>query len=284
MNDCTQDPDAEVIAFNTGSQQKCQLHCEIEEDCQFYSYHKNPSQNVDCHLFREPFSVYVGHCDVRTGPLSDDVPAKCENSPDENSCQIEQHENCNLWGKRLESDLKSPDVSTCQALCKVNQGEGCRYWEWSREKGTCNLYDSADKQCNIAFGPSDGAPGDCGATPTEKPTEIPPTAKPGTCEITCPSVGLQLFEDCDNCGGYYECYNGVLSSPKICQNCFFFDEAKGYCNQQTQVDCGERPDDVPCNEGTKPGNCPYDDGYFKDVHNCGGYFICSNGVPSAVSC
>merc|ERR1719244_1335556 len=93
--------------------------------------------------------------------------------------------------------------------------QGCKYWGWSREKASCNLYDSAEKQCNIVFGPSDGAPGDCGATETPETTTIGSTAKPGTCGVTCPTDGLQLFADCDNCGGYLECYNGVMT-PKIC--------------------------------------------------------------------
>ena len=71
VNDCTQDPDAEFLAFNAGSQVKCQKHCEIQEECQFYAYHKKPTQNVDCHLFAEPFHVYAGHCNVSTGPLNE---------------------------------------------------------------------------------------------------------------------------------------------------------------------------------------------------------------------
>jgi len=282
VNDCTQDPDAEFLAFNTGSQLKCQMHCEIEEECLFYAFHKKPSQNVDCHLFKEPFSVYASHCDVRTGPLNQSPPAKCL-SPDENSCEIEQHENCNLWGKILESQLASPDVSTCEALCKINQGEGCKYWEWSREKKTCNLYDSGEKQCNIAFGPSDGAPGDCGTTDPPASTTEGSTASQGTCGITCANEGLELFADCENCGGFYECYNGVLTS-QMCPNCYLFDETKGYCNQPSQVTCGSRPEDPDCNAETKPGDCPYDNGYFKDVHSCDRYFICVNGEASSLSC
>ena len=91
VNDCSQDTYAELIAFNTGSQLKCQKHCEIEESCQFYAFHKNPSQKVDCHLFREPFTVYASHCTVRTGPINNgESPTKCL-TPEENSCQVEQN-------------------------------------------------------------------------------------------------------------------------------------------------------------------------------------------------
>ena len=281
VNDCTQDPDAEFLAFNAGSQVKCQKHCEIQEECQFYAYHKKPTQNVDCHLFAEPFHVYAGHCDVSTGPLNQDPPGSCL-TPQENSCEIEQHENCVLYGKILESNIQSPDVVTCEAFCKINQGEGCKYWEWSRERAACNLYDSAEKQCNIVFGPRNGAPGDCGTTTTGT-TTTGSTAQPGTCGVTCPEEGLQLFADCDNCGGYLECYNGVMST-KTCPNCYLFDEGKGYCNQPTQVSCGDRPEDENCSAETKPGDCPYDNGYFKDAHNCGRYFVCKNGMSETFSC
>merc|ERR1712013_784089 len=210
VNDCTQDPDAEFLAFKAGSQVKCQKHCEIQEECQFYAYHKKPTQNVDCHLFAEPFHVYAGHCDVSTGPLNRDPPGACL-TPQENSCEIEQHENCVLYGKILESNIQSPDG------------------------------------------------------------------------VTCPEEGLQLFADCDNCGGYLECYNGVMTT-KTCPNCYLFDEGKGYCNQPTQVSCGDRPEDENCSAETKPGDCPYDNGYFKDAHNCGRYFVCKNGVSETFSC
>merc|ERR1711872_840062 len=180
-------------------------------------------------------------------------------------------------------DLTAPDVATCEAFCKINQGEGCKYWAWSREKKTCNLYDSAEKQCNIAFGPSDGAPGECGTTQKPEETTIGSTASPGYCDVTCPEVGMELFEDCNNCGGYVECYNGVMTT-KTCPNCYLFDGAKGYCNQPTQVACGSRPEDEDCSAETKPGDCPFDNGYFKDVHNCRNYFICKNGVAESMSC
>jgi len=284
VNDCLQDPDAEIIAFNTGTQLKCQQHCEIEEECQFYSFHKRPSQNVDCHLFREPFKVYLGHCNVRTGPLDQDPQNNECLIPEENSCGVQQHENCNLWGTVLETCLDSPNDITCMALCKVNQGEGCKYWEWNRESQCCNLYDSADKQCNIAFGPREGTPGDCGQS-TDKPptTTTGSTAKPGTCDIECPPEGLALFPDCDNCNQFYECYNGVLTS-KRCENCYHFDEEKQYCNQVSQVDCGTRPPEEDCHAVTKDGDCPYDWGYFKDVHNCGRYIVCEDGLPDYKSC
>ena len=35
---------------------------------------------------------------------------------------------------------------------------------------------------------------------------------------------------------------------------------------------------------TKPYDCPSDDGYFKDVHNCGRYFHCRAGVSTSRSC
>merc|ERR1739838_445086 len=282
VNDCNQDENAEIFAMNTGSQLKCQQHCEIEEECQFYSFHTKPTQNVDCHLFSEPFSVYVGHCDVQMGPLNPSPPAKCM-SPDENSCEVEQYENCIISGKYVETGLTSPDAVTCEALCNINQGQGCKYWEWSREKGECNLYDSADKQCNIAFGPSDGAPGDCGVTEPPSSTTTGSTASPGTCDIDCPTEGLAIFPDCDDCNQYYECYNGILT-PQRCENCYHFDEEKGYCNQPTQVNCGERPPEDNCEAATKPGDCPYDNGYFKDVHNCERYFICVDGQSTSNSC
>jgi len=282
LNDCHLGEDAEFISLNAGSQLKCQLHCEIQEECLFYSYHKRPTQNVDCHLYTVPFHVYANQCDVRTGPLNQNPPGKCL-TPEENSCEIEQHENCILYGERLESGLTAPDVVTCEAFCQINQGEGCKYWEWSREKKTCNLYDSAEKQCNIAFGPSDGAPGECGTTQKPDETTIGSTASPNYCDLTCPEKGLEQFEDCNNCGGYVECYNGVMTI-KTCPNCYLFDGAKGYCNQPTQVACGDRPEDENCSAATKPGDCPFDNGYFKDAHNCRNYFICKNGHPESMSC
>jgi len=281
VNDCAQDEGAEIISFNTGSQLKCQQHCELFDDCQFYSFHKKPTQNVDCHLFNEPFNVYLNHCDVRMGPLNQSPPAKCMN-PEENSCEIQQHENCNLWGVVKESDIPAQDSTTCEAFCKLNQDQ-CKYWQWFREKGTCNLLDSAQKECNIVFGPREGAPGDCGTTEKPPDTTTGSTASPGVCGIECPTDGLQLFPDCENCNQFYECYNGVLTS-KVCPNCYHYDEDKEYCNQPTQVDCGDRTPEEDCSAATKPGDCPYDNGYFKDMHNCGRYFVCVNGEPTSNSC
>jgi len=279
FKDCLQDEEAEFVAFNTGSQLKCQKHCEIEEECQFYSFHHRPTQNVDCHLFREPFSAYINHCNTRSGP-PDDVPSSCL-TPKENSCEIEQQENCVMYGQVIESDLDSPSVEICAALCKTNEAR-CKYWEWDKESKLCSFYDSIDKQCNIIHGPRDGEPGDCSTDPTTATTEGS-TASQGTCGITCPPNGMQLFADCENCGGYYECFNGVMTQ-KPCPNCYLYDIEKEYCNQPTQVSCGDRPQDDNCNAETKPGDCPFDNGYFKDQHNCAKYFICVNGEATSMSC
>merc|ERR1719450_252111 len=103
------------------------------------------------------------------------------------------------------------------------------------------------------------------------------------CDVTCPPSGLEIFADCNNCGGYLECYNGVMTT-KTCPNCYLFDESRGYCNQPTLVDCGDRPEDENCAQPTKPGDCPFEFGYFKDVHNCARYFMCVDGEAISMSC
>ena len=132
----------------------------------------------------------------------------------------------------IETNIQSPDVFTCEAFCKINQREGCKYWEWSRERAACNLYDSAEKQCNIVFGPRNGAPGDCGAT-------TPGTTTTGS---TCP-YDNGYFKDAHNCGRYFVCKNGVVESFS-CKNATFdglYDYNLEWCNWPHKVDCEDRP-------------------------------------------
>jgi len=137
--------------------------------------------NVNCHLFKESFNVYLDHCDVHSGPLNQDLSATCF-YPDEGSCEVEQFEDCVLYGKILERNLAAPDMMVCEKICKLNQGQGCRYWTWNREQELCDLYDSAEKICNIKFGPKSVRPGEC--EPAETTTESTTTADSSTAETT----------------------------------------------------------------------------------------------------
>ena len=157
VTECNKDENGELFSLDAESQANCQQFCEDAKDCLFYAYYKTTVMNVNCHLFREPFHVYLDHCDVHSGPLNKNSPSKCF-YPEENSCEVEQFEDCVLYGTVLERDIAAPDVAICEEFCRLNEGGGCRYWQWNREKETCDLFDSAEKVCNIVFGPKDFTP------------------------------------------------------------------------------------------------------------------------------
>ena len=165
VNECAKEQDGEISSFNAESQLSCQQSCKITDDCLFYAFHKIPVMDVNCHLFKEPFHVYLDHCDIHSGPPIQNPPSKCFN-PDENSCEVAQFEDCVLLGTVLEMNIAASDVTTCEELCRLHKGGRCRYWEWSRERKTCDLYDSTDKVCNIRLGSRDFTPQQCGDTQT----------------------------------------------------------------------------------------------------------------------
>merc|ERR1711872_1007822 len=165
VNECNKDKDGELLTLNAASQLNCHEYCKITEGCLFYSFYEKPIQNVNCHLFGEPFHVYLNHCDVHSGPLTQNPTSKCLN-PEENSCELNHYEECVLYGTALERKLAAPEVSVCEEFCRINQGQGCKYWQWNRERETCDLFDSAEKRCNVKFGPKQFSPDECGSVGT----------------------------------------------------------------------------------------------------------------------
>ena len=165
VNSCNKDRDGELMAFDAESQLNCQQFCEITSGCLFYAYYEETILHLNCHLFKEPFHVYIAHCDEHSGPLNQNPPATCFD-PEENSCEVEQFEDCVLYGTLLERNIAAPNITICEEFCRLNQGEGCRYWTWSRERETCDLYDSADKVCNVRFGSKNLSPEECGSVET----------------------------------------------------------------------------------------------------------------------
>merc|ERR1711973_6195 len=184
LGQCTGDLNAEIIQFNTGSQEKCQAHCELFDGCQFYSFYETPTQNVDCHLFNEPFSAYVNHCNLRGGP----------------KIQI------------IEGTWSAPTALACEKICGGYNpaGEpGCEMWTFEKQEQKCSLNDSAEMKCNVAFGPSSGSPADCGGI-TFPPGPTPSPIDPPTPDF-CPDNGLEIKPDPNHCDGFLECWNGVLT-------------------------------------------------------------------------
>jgi len=197
VSGCTQDPNAQLFSKMTQSQEICQMYCALEEGCQFYTFYNKIIDNVNCHLYGERFSQYVRHCTTITGPLNQLLPGKCL-TPEENSCDIHQHENCNIVGTIIEKGLYAPDVFACEELCFVNQGSGCKYWEWNREEFTCNLYDWDEIiDCWINFGSRAMGPEYCEATTATAPwtTTAATENKTTTTTNTCPLENSHIFGD-----------------------------------------------------------------------------------------
>ena len=172
FNKCSGDLYAQIFELNTGSQAICQNLCGTLPECQFYAFYKEPVQNVDCHLFKEPFSAYINHCQIRIGPPNVFGGTSECLTPEEHTCDIEQSGNCNLFGRIMETNLDTPTVETCQEVCNINKM--CKYWEWSVEREVCSLYDSDEKDCGIVFGPGE----ECTTVPT---TSTAPTVASTTC-------------------------------------------------------------------------------------------------------
>jgi len=51
--------------------------------------------------------------------------------------------------------------------------------------------------------------------------------------------------DVDDCGSYWECYNGVLTYMS-CSDCYRYDADRKSCEQPERVECGSRPADDSC--------------------------------------
>lgn len=188
VNNCNKDQGGELFAIIAESRLNCQQYCEITVGCQFYAYYEVPIMNLNCHLFEEPFHVYLDHCDVHSGPLKQNTQTECFD-PLENSCEVEQYEDCVLYGTVLERDLAAPEMSVCEEFCRLNQGEGCRYWEWNREKETCDLFDSVEKSCHIEFGPKNLPPDECWSLETPTPT-LPTTTQSSSTATYSSSTGV----------------------------------------------------------------------------------------------
>jgi len=282
---CAGDPYSEVIAFNVGSQELCQAHCELFENCQFYSFHILPTQGVDCHLYDEPFTAYVNHCKEVGGPAkgSSDLHGPCF-SPDPDSCEIQQYGDCNMFGQVEEEVDSVTDKFKCEQFCSLNKV--CQYWTYNTETQSCKLFNDDGKKCNVAFGPHSGSPFECGSDPDDITTNRPPdpTVDPD-CGVTCPSEGLALFEDCHSCGRFYECFNGALTQ-RTCPYCNHFDPRSGFCNQPPTVDCGSRPvpDPDDCHECEQEPPCLCPMGYFPDPWDCDTYVYCSDSKHTDYSC
>merc|ERR1711971_1533354 len=99
---CNGDDYAAFIKFNTGTQAKCQAHCTIEEDCQFYRFEADPQQGVDCHLYDEKFSAYVNHCNLRGGPKREGANqgSSCFDASGD-TCEVAQQEIAYSLGRLL---------------------------------------------------------------------------------------------------------------------------------------------------------------------------------------
>jgi len=290
LGQCTGDLNAEIIQFNTGSQEKCQAHCELFDGCQFYSFYESPTQNVDCHLFNEPFSAYVNHCNLRGGPKIQDAANQGSTcfSPSGNTCEVSQLSDCNFYGSIIEGTWSAPTALACEKVCGGYNpaGEpGCEMWTFEKQEQKCSLYDSAEMKCNVAFGPSSGSPADCGGI-TFPPGPTPSPIDPPTPDF-CPDNGLEIKPDPDHCDGFLECWNGVLTAQQ-CPFCDYYDVDKQQCNQPPTVDCGSRPEPPPvetCDSCTPMGKCPCPWGYFPDPHDCNQYVYCQgDGSPGEFDC
>ena len=79
FNECTQDPNAQIIEVNIGSQGGCHYFCDGIPGCQFYAFYQNhPTTDLDCHIYGEPFNTYINHCNIRYGPRDkDNLSSKC---------------------------------------------------------------------------------------------------------------------------------------------------------------------------------------------------------------
>jgi len=280
VGECTGDEPGEINQFNVGSQEKCQAFCQLNDYttpsfCEFYSFHTDPSQGVDCHLFKIPFKAYVNHCNVVGGPKREgaDQGSSCLGASGD-TCEVSQSQDCTFYGKILEVSDSPPTLLDCEKFCGAIPE--CQLWTFEKEQRRCNLYDNAEKLCNVAFGPHSGSPEDCGLNPA--PTQDPPITIPPPSPDFCPDVGLELHPDPDHCERYWECFNGVLTSVE-CPYCDYFDEEKGQCNQPPTVECGEREEPEAsdtCDSCTPSANgrCPCPWGYFPDLYDCDHYVYC----------
>jgi len=286
---CTGDEYAEFIQFNTGTQEKCQAHCEIEDSCQFYSFHTNPTQNVDCHLFNEPFHAYVNHCNLRGGPKREgaDQGSSCFEATGD-TCEVSQLQDCIPFGSIIEGTDSAPTALDCERVCGAYPD--CKLWTFENEQERCSLYNDAEMRCNIAFGPHSGSPDQCGGPISTIAPTVPVPTVPEPEPNFCPDQGLELHPDPDHCERYLECFNGVLTSVE-CPFCNWWDVEKKQCNQPPTVDCYPRPEPPPvetcdsCGEPGFDGKCPCPWGYFADPYDCDQYHYCQGTAePGEYGC
>merc|ERR1711971_823269 len=290
VGDCTGDAPAEILRWNVGSQEKCQAHCSIEEDCKFYRFEANPGQDVDCHLFKEPFHAYVNHCNLRGGPKREeaDQGSSCFDATGD-TCEISQLSDCTPEGKVIETTTAAPTAIDRERFC--GGYPECKLWTFEKQEERCSLWDDAGNRCKIAFGPHSGTPEQCESSvlPTQEPTTPGPTVPEPSPNFCPPDAGLVLHPDPDHCERYLECFNGVLTSIE-CPYCNYYDEDKKQCNQPPTVECGSRTEPEPsdtCDSCTSMANgrCPCAWGFFPDLYDCDHYVYCQGtDTPDEYDC
>jgi len=275
LSDCAGDASAVYLGLNT-SRDKCQQYCSIEERCIFYRWSERPFDGVNCLLYEEPFSVFIKHCDTRSGPAN---PKDLCLNPREDTCDVVNSGRCINSGTTLETF--SVGLEDCIALCSINPA--CKQWIHQKESMHCELLDSTEGKCLEIFGPQSATPQECGeddiSTTTDSNRPTPPNP------IDCPDDSeLTLYPDEDSCREYWECFRGTVTHMK-CSNCYKYDAEHAWCVPPEFGDCGSRPDKDPdCHATTAPGPCPYPDGYFKDPDSCDRYYICEHETPTSRKC
>jgi len=296
LNDCT--PPKYREYFNAGSQELCQAHCFLFGWCSFYAYHFGGSEGIDCYLYDDDFSSYMDSCNVQGGPKrqGSDQAGSCFH-PDTSSCEVSQKAICNLG--RVDQETEGSDSPEfCETLCGVD-GD-CEYWTYNYKDQKCQTYASLpnfNEECEVFFGPKNHKPEDCsdnGGGDNNGGTTPPPCGDDcNQCSgsAKCPASGLAYFKDNCKCDGYFECFNGVMTS-RTCDYCMLWDEGRAECDQPATVECGGRdeldnghyPEDCPDYDPDTPAPCVFPVGYFPDPYDCDQYAYCTGGVPGYVGC
>ena len=160
LDGCTGDHGGVIVALNVDTEENCHALCAFvfPNECQFYSFHKHPTHELNCNIYRTPFQSYINHCKERGGPLRHGQSFPCL-TPTENTCEIKQNEKCYYRGTIFESKLDAPNETVCALACEINfkqfklsgKGAECRYWKFDKERSTCELFDSNEKDCSIVL-------------------------------------------------------------------------------------------------------------------------------------
>jgi len=142
----------------------CNVYANIASlECTFAAWEKKTLMGT-CHLYNEPFSTYLSHCDVISGPP--DVSGCLVEHPDENSCHGVRDGECVMQGRVFETFESIGGWQDCANICK-GMPSRCKAWSYRDEPiRTCDLYDSADKQCSFSYTPSGVNLDECGFDPT----------------------------------------------------------------------------------------------------------------------